>query len=91
MCAGITINDADANVTCGLQSLGLMQCGAYQVRQHLLSGKLVEVLPDWPPTAMPISLVYPQGRMSSPKVKVFADWLVTLFQDKADLQASSID
>ncbi|MCH8622329.1 LysR family transcriptional regulator [Undibacterium sp. TS12] len=91
MRSAIAINDGDANVCCGLQGLGLMQCGAYQVRQHLADGKLVEVLPDWPPTPMPISLVYPQGRMSSLKVRVFADWLTELFRDNMDLQASPLD
>ncbi|MEC5160797.1 DNA-binding transcriptional LysR family regulator [Janthinobacterium sp. CG_S6] len=34
---------------------------------------------------MPISLLYPQGRMASPKVKVFASWVAALFADDVDL------
>jgi LysR family transcriptional regulator for bpeEF and oprC len=75
----ITVNDADANIACALQGLGLAQAAVYQVRKHLESGALVQVLPDTPPTAMPISLLYPQGRMAAPKLSVFADWLRTLF------------
>jgi LysR family transcriptional regulator, regulator for bpeEF and oprC len=75
----IAVNDADANIACALQGLGLAQAAVYQVRKHLESGALVQVLPDTPPTAMPISLLYPQGRMAAPKLSVFADWLRTLF------------
>ena len=83
----VAINDAQANVACALQSLGLAQLGAYQVRAHLDSGALVEVLADTPPTPMPVSLLYPQGRMGSPKVRAFADWVTALFADNPDLQA----
>jgi LysR family transcriptional regulator for bpeEF and oprC len=33
---------------------------------------------------MPISLLYPQGRMSSPKLRVFAEWLTRIFQQEPD-------
>lgn len=81
----IAVNDADAAVCCGLQGLGLVQAGQYQVREHLDSGALVKVLPKWPPTAMPISLLYPQGRMASPKLNVFAAWIASVFAADPDI------
>lgn len=81
----IAVSAAEANVICALQGLGLAQVGAYQVREHLASGALVEVLPETPPTPMPISLLYPQGRMSTPKLGAFAGWLATLFAQDPDL------
>jgi len=86
----VAVSDAQANVACALQHLGLAQLGAYQVRAHLDSGALAEVLPDTPPTPMPISLLYPQGRMGSPKVRAFADWVTGLFADDPDLQAPAV-
>jgi LysR family transcriptional regulator for bpeEF and oprC len=83
----ISVNDAEASVSCALQGLGLAQTARYQVRPHLRSGALVEVLADTPPTPMPISLLYPQGRMSSPRLRVFADWLAALLRDDPDLQS----
>lgn len=83
----VAVNDAQANVACALQHLGLAQLGAYQVREHLDSGALVEVLADTPPTPMPMSLLYPQGRIGSPKVRAFADWVAGLFAANPDLQA----
>lgn len=86
MSGPVSVNDADANVRCALQGLGLTQCAAYQARQHLDSGALIEVLAHWPPTSMPISLLYPQGRMASPKVSAFANWVASLFAGDTDLQ-----
>jgi LysR family transcriptional regulator for bpeEF and oprC len=83
----IAVNDAEANVSCALQGMGLAQAARYQVRAHLASGALVEVLAATPPTPMPVSLLYPQGRMSSPRLRVFAEWVAALLQDDRDLQA----
>jgi LysR family transcriptional regulator for bpeEF and oprC len=86
----VAVNDAEANVCCALQHFGLAQLGTYQVRPHLDSGALVEVLADTPPTPMPMSLLYPQGRMAAPKVRAFADWVTGLFAANPDLQASAV-
>lgn len=83
----IAVNDPDAYIICALQGMGLIQAARYQVRQHLASGALVEVLASTPPTPMPISLLYPQGRMASARLGVFAAWLAGLFAGDADLQA----
>jgi LysR family transcriptional regulator for bpeEF and oprC len=85
--SAIAVNDADVSVSCALQGMGLAQAARYQVRPYLASGALVEVLAATPPTPMPVSLLYPQGRMSSPRLRVFADWLAALVHSDADLQA----
>ncbi|NHZ42622.1 LysR family transcriptional regulator [Massilia aquatica] len=81
----IAVNDADANLSCALQGLGLTQVATYQVRQHLAGGALVQVLAGTPPTPMPVSLLYPQGRMAAPKLAAFAGWLMALFDSDPDL------
>jgi len=80
------VNDADANVIVALQGLGLAQAATYQVRAHLASGALMQVLADTPPTPMPVSLLYPKGRMATPKLSAFAGWLGELFAADPDLQ-----
>jgi LysR family transcriptional regulator for bpeEF and oprC len=82
----IAVDDADAYVSCGLQGLGLIQAARYQVATHLASGALVEVLPQWPPAAMPVSLLYPQGRSSAPRMRVFIAWIGDLFRQHPDFQ-----
>lgn len=85
--SAIAVNDAEASVSCVLQGMGLAQIARYQVRPHLTSGALVEVLATTPPTPMPVSLLYPQGRMASPRLRVFAEWLAELVRQDADLQS----
>ncbi|MFL9996785.1 transcriptional regulator, LysR family [Burkholderia sp. GAS332] len=75
----VSVNDADAYVTCGLEGFGLIQPALFMVLPHLRSGQLVEVLPALKPLPMPISAVYPHSRHLSPKVRVFVDWIAELF------------
>ena len=84
--SAIAVNDPDAYIICALQGMGLIQAALYQVRRHIDSGALVEVLSDTPPTPMPVSLLYPQGRMASPRLKVFLAWMTELFRVYPDLQ-----
>jgi LysR family transcriptional regulator for bpeEF and oprC len=85
--SAIAVNDAEASISCVLQGMGLAQVARYQVRAHLTSGTLIEVLAATPPTPMPVSLLYPQGRMASPRLRVFAEWLAALVRQDADLQS----
>lgn len=75
----VSVNDADAYVTCGLEGFGLIQPALFMVLPHSRSGQLVEVLPELKPLPMPISAVYPHSRHLSPKVRVFVDWIAELF------------
>ncbi|MDB6141873.1 MAG: LysR family transcriptional regulator [Pseudomonas sp.] len=47
----------------------------------LQSGELIEVLSQWEPASMPISVVYPQNRHLSPTVREFVDWIADLFEN----------
>ncbi|MGH8783370.1 LysR family transcriptional regulator [Paraburkholderia sp.] len=75
----VSVNDADAYVTCGLEGFGLIQPARFMVLPALQSGKLVEVLPHLKPLPMPISAVYPHSKHLSSKVRVFVDWIAELF------------
>lgn len=83
----IAVTEPDAYISCALQGMGLIQAARYQVRDHLASGALVEVLAATPPAPMPVSLLYPQGRMATPRLGAFAAWLADLLRDNPDLQA----
>lgn len=82
----VSVNDGDANLICALQGLGLARCATYQARPHFENGSLVPVLPGAPLPALPISLVYPKGRLAAPKLRVFADWLLALLAQHPDLR-----
>jgi LysR family transcriptional regulator for bpeEF and oprC len=75
----VSVNDAEAYVACGLQGFGMIQPARYMVMPYLESGQLKEVLPQWSPSPMPISVVYLHNRHLSPKVRAFVDWVAELF------------
>jgi LysR family transcriptional regulator for bpeEF and oprC len=83
---GIAVNDAEANLLCALQGLGLAQLARYQVRTHVAQGALAVVLPAMCPTPMPVSLLYPRGRIANPRLQAFASWLAGLFEADPDLR-----
>jgi len=66
-------------LTCALEGFGLIQLARFMVLPHLRTGALKEVLLDWKPLPMPISVVYPHSRHLSPKVRVFVDWIAEVF------------
>ncbi|CUJ26188.1 LysR family transcriptional regulator [Achromobacter xylosoxidans] len=75
----VAVNEAGAYLDCGLKGFGLIQTPRYMALPYLQSGELIEVLPQWKPSATAISVLYPQSRQLSPKVRAFADWAAELF------------
>ena len=74
----VTVNSADAYIACCIAGLGLIQIPAYDVRKHIDAGDLVEVMPDHDTAPLPVTLLYPNRKHLSRRVRVFADWLETL-------------
>ena len=75
----ISVNDSEAYIACALKGFGLIQAPRFMLMPHLQSGALREVLPQWTPAPMPISVVYLANRHLSPKVRAFVDWVAELF------------
>lgn len=76
----ITVNSAEASIAACVAGLGLIQVPAYDVKQHIAAGELVEVLPDHRAESMPLTFLYPQRRHLSRRLQVFADWLEDLLR-----------
>jgi DNA-binding transcriptional LysR family regulator len=85
----VAANNAETYIACALAGLGLIQIPAYDVREHLAAGELVEVLPDARAEPLPVQLVYPHRRNLSRRVQAFAVWLETLLSDSLDPRAMS--
>ena len=64
----------------GLAGLGLIQVPRYRVARELADGQLKVVLPHLPPAPMPVSVLYPQNRQVSARVRVFTQWLAQRFE-----------
>ena len=78
----MSVNDAENYVICALRGCGLIQLPRFHVEDDLRSGRLVEVLSDWPSPGFPVSALYPHRRQLSPRVRVFIDWLSKLYEEK---------
>lgn len=76
----VAVNDGDAYLACGLQGFGIIQPPSFMAYEHLESGALREILPQWKPAPLPISVVYLHNRHLSPKVRAFVDWVTDLFE-----------
>jgi DNA-binding transcriptional LysR family regulator len=77
--ATVAVNGAESLVAAARLGLGLIQVPRYHVEGDLEQGTLVPVLPDFPPSPTPVSLLYPPNRQLSPRVRVFIDWLIRAF------------
>jgi DNA-binding transcriptional LysR family regulator len=59
--------------------LGLVQVPRFHVETDLARGTLIQVLAEFLPPSVPVSLLYPRNRQLSPRVRVFIDWLMRAF------------
>ena len=72
----LTVSTADAAIQASTLGLGLTRLLSYQVADALRDGRLVRVLADDEPPAVPASLIYPgQGRLPM-KTRAFIDFAV---------------
>jgi DNA-binding transcriptional LysR family regulator len=77
----LTVTGTDTYAAAGIAGFGLVQAPRYRFEAELASGALQVVLPDNPPTPLPISLLYPRAKHLSPRLRVFIDWVVEVFRD----------
>jgi DNA-binding transcriptional LysR family regulator len=75
----VAVTAAETMVSAARLGLGLIQVPAYHLAADLAAGSLVEVLRELRPSPTPVSLLYPQSRQLSPRVRVFIDWLTQEF------------
>ena len=59
--------------------MGLVQVPRYRVLDEINDGRLKVVLTDFPPPPMSVSVLYPQSRQLSSRVRVFVQWMNQIF------------
>ena len=78
----LTASTADAAIEAAVLGLGLTRVLSYQVADALRDGRLVRVLSEQEPPAVPVSLIYPgQGRLPM-KTRAFIDFAVGPLRDR---------
>lgn len=73
------VNDGATYLAAALAGYGIIQAPFFMVRQHLESGALRPVLPDWRVPPLPLHVVYPPNRHLSTRLRVFVDWVAAVF------------
>ncbi len=75
----VLVSDASAHLATALAGLGLVHTLDFMVRSSVEQGVLVPVLARWRPDPIEVYAAYPPSRRYSTKVRVFVDWVTTLF------------
>ena len=80
--AMVTVTGPETNVACACMGLGLIQVPRYRVASELAGGALVEVLAGFPPSPLPVHVLYSHTRQLSPRLRVFIDWMAEQFRER---------
>jgi DNA-binding transcriptional LysR family regulator len=71
----LTVNNVDAYTCACLAGLGIIQSPEPGMRDYIAAGRLIEILPDYRPAPMPVSLIYANRRHLPKRAQVFMEWL----------------
>ena len=70
----LKLNNAKEMIVCALHGLGIIQAHHFMVREHLETGKLIEVLTNYTLEDVPLYLYYKKFRFAQPKMRAFIDY-----------------
>jgi len=87
----LALNDSNSYVKAGLAGLGVISMADYLLNEHLATGAMVRLLPEWRSDPLPVHVVYPQNRHLSAKVRVFVEWVAELFANNPHLRLQPAD
>ncbi|WP_250461914.1 LysR family transcriptional regulator [Microbulbifer litoralis] len=82
MAGAVTVNNTEAYLEACIAGLGIIQVPEPGVRHLLESGELEEVLPQFPPAPMPVSLLYANRRHLPKRVQVFMAWMAEIMKPR---------
>lgn len=75
----IVFNSGEALISAASSGLGLAQVADYYARPEIEAGRLIELMRSHNPHAYDISIVFQQRRRIAPRLRVFVDFLVAMF------------
>ncbi|MBN3804255.1 LysR family transcriptional regulator [Paraburkholderia sp. Ac-20336] len=78
--SAVSVTGADLYAGAALAGLGIVQVPRYRVEADLAAGRLRILLAEFPPPTLPVSVLYPQSRQLSSRVRAFAQWLRDIFE-----------
>lgn len=80
----VSVSESNAHLATALAGLGIVHTLDFMVRPGIQRGELVPVLIDWRRPPITVWLAYPPSRRYSTKVRVFIDWVRTVFNTLSD-------
>ncbi|WP_133650418.1 LysR family transcriptional regulator [Paraburkholderia flava] len=75
----LSVNDSSAALVAGLAGLGVLTTYAFMIQPYIESGALQGLFPEWRGDRIPVHIAYPVNRHLAQKVRVFIDWVASLF------------
>jgi len=78
----LTVNNANAYQAACVAGLGLIQVPEAGIAPLIAAGQLVEVLPQFRASPMPVSLVYAHRAGLSKRLRALMDWLATVLSPR---------
>jgi DNA-binding transcriptional LysR family regulator len=69
----MTTDNLHAICNAALEGMGACIVSAWMVREHIKSGRLVELLPEWRAASLPVSVIYPYARHYPARLRLFID------------------
>jgi LysR family transcriptional regulator for bpeEF and oprC len=88
--AALSFSDAQSAVTAAISGAGFVHSLDFTVEAQIASDLLQPVLQDWNAESYrAVSVVYPQHRQPTAKVKAFIDFVAGLFPQAAALPAAT--
>ena len=76
----MTFDDGAALCAAAQAGFGIAQLYSFFSEEAIAAGKLEPVLDEFSPCTTPISVIYPQTRHLSPKVRAFVDFVIAQFR-----------
>lgn len=71
----LDVNHGEAPVVAALAGVGVIHVPSFYVAEHIETGRLVHLLPDYDTVTIPAHALYPARRFLPLKVKAFVDFL----------------
>lgn len=79
----VSVDNTESYIACACEGLGVIQAPAYDLREELLDGRLIELLPTFAPPPVPVHVLYPAHRRASSRLNAFIDWVSPLIAEQA--------
>ncbi|HYQ15388.1 MAG TPA: LysR substrate-binding domain-containing protein, partial [Polyangiaceae bacterium] len=76
----ITVNSADSYLAACIAGLGIIQSPRTGMASSLASGALIEILPEFPCSPMPVSIVHGHARNVPKRVRAVMSWLAQMLE-----------